>query len=83
MAEITSMQFRHISIDSVSESARCVYCGRKALCYLLVIGGSRHNQGGCFCESCKTTFLATLHRSAEYKLMLIDVQAPQTGLFLA
>ncbi|MGH2480487.1 MAG: hypothetical protein ACRDHW_12600 [Ktedonobacteraceae bacterium] len=71
------MKSRHMSVDRVSSSATCLCCQHIAWRYLLVNGGSRHNQGGNYCWSCGKKFIAMIGAMDEYQKSSLSEQAYQ------
>jgi len=51
---------RPVSVDLAPEGRFCAWCGKPAVRQLTVMGGTRHNEGGFFCQACAEEFVRTV-----------------------
>lgn len=54
---------RPVSVDSAPTDSHCEWCNKPAERRLTAVGGTYHNEGGVFCQSCGEQFTQTVASS--------------------
>lgn len=74
-----ALDFRQpVSIDTAPKSRHCEWCGEPAVYQLTALGGSRHNEGGCFCQICGEAFVQAIADTLD-RVITAEVPPPHAA----